>query len=161
MVDRLLTIGVYGFTETAFFQQLAEAQVDSFCDLRSRRGMRGKQYAFVNSAYLQEALRQRGIRYLHLKELAPSDAIREAQKIADRRQRISKQQRETLDDAFIERYQRERLATLDLPALIAKLENAHRPCLFCVERLPSACHRSLAAKFLSSHLGVEIQHLLP
>jgi uncharacterized protein (DUF488 family) len=161
VVDKLLTIGVYGFTEPVFFQRLIEAQVDLFCDIRSRRGVRGKQYAFVNSTRLQEALRQRGIRYLHLKELAPSDAMREAQKIADRRQRISKQQREVLDEAFIERYQRELLAALDLPLLLAKLENAHRPCFFCVERLPSACHRSLAARFLSSQLGVEIHDLLP
>jgi hypothetical protein len=33
--------------------------------------------------------------------------------------------------------------------------------LFCVEREPDACHRSLLAERLAADLGVEVVHLLP
>nr|MBA3379353.1 hypothetical protein [Chloroflexia bacterium] len=33
--------------------------------------------------------------------------------------------------------------------------------LFCVERVPAACHRSLLAERLAGDLGVEVMHILP
>lgn len=45
MLERLLTIGVYGKSETEFFDQLSRAGVDLFRDIRQRRGVRGSQYA--------------------------------------------------------------------------------------------------------------------
>ena len=53
---RILTIGVYGYSEEAFFQALQVAGVDAFCDIRSRRGVRGATYAFANSKRLQARL---------------------------------------------------------------------------------------------------------
>jgi hypothetical protein len=70
MKPKIVTIGVYGFDQESFFQALLNAKVDTFCDLRMRRGMRGSTYEFVNSSSLQKRLDELGIRYLHLKELA-------------------------------------------------------------------------------------------
>ena len=46
---KIYTIGVYGSSEEEFFGKLTESKIDLFCDIRQRRGVRGRQYAFVNS----------------------------------------------------------------------------------------------------------------
>ena len=69
---KIVTIGVFGFSEEAFFHALQTAQVDTFCDIRQRRGVRGATYAFCNSKRLQTRLAELGIRYLHRKDLAPT-----------------------------------------------------------------------------------------
>ena len=84
MKPNILTIGVYGFDEERFFQALLDAHVDTFCDIRRRRGMRGSLYAFANSANLQRRLNDLGIRYLHIKDLAPDAGLREQQKAAEK-----------------------------------------------------------------------------
>ena len=75
MKPKIVTIGVYGFDEAGFFRALQEARVDTFCDIRDRRGVRGSTYAFVNSQRLQTRLTNLGICYLHRKDLAPSKAV--------------------------------------------------------------------------------------
>lgn len=95
MKPRLITIGVYGFDSDSFFRALLDAHVDTFCDIRLRRGMRGSEYAFVNSTRLQQQLQQLGIRYMHIKELAPSQSIRDQQKIEDKQNRQAKRTRKT------------------------------------------------------------------
>ena len=52
----IYTIGVYGSSEKEFFQKLADHGIDSFCDIRLRRAVRGSQYAFANSQRLQGKL---------------------------------------------------------------------------------------------------------
>lgn len=64
--------GVYGNSETEFFQKLLDEKITLFVDVRQRRGMRGSKYAFVNSTYLQNKLNELGIQYIHIKELAPT-----------------------------------------------------------------------------------------
>jgi len=44
------TIGVYNSTEKEFFDKLTKNNIDTFCDIRQRRGVRGSKYAFVNIA---------------------------------------------------------------------------------------------------------------
>ena len=61
---KVVTIGVYGFDEEHFFQALTDARVDTFCDIRQRRNVRGAQYAFANSKRLQRRLGELGIRYV-------------------------------------------------------------------------------------------------
>ena len=79
----IFTIGVYGFSEDAFFTALKDHEIDLFIDIRARRGMRGAKYKFVNSSYLQAKLKEMGIGYAHLKELAPTPRIRGLQEQAD------------------------------------------------------------------------------
>ena len=59
-------------------------RLDTFCDIRQRRGVRGATYAFANSQRLQVRLAELGIRYLHRKDLAPTKAMREVQAEADK-----------------------------------------------------------------------------
>lgn len=154
------TIGVYGYDETTFFQRLAEYPIDVFCDIRARRGMRGSEYAFANSQRLQARLAELGIPYLHVKALAPTEAIRDEQKAADKQADIKKRQRNMLSDAYIAAYQEQVLSSFDLDGFLQQLpQNASSICLFCVERVPEACHRSLAADYLAKHADATIYHI--
>jgi hypothetical protein len=159
---KIVTIGVYGSTEAGFFAALRTAQVDTFCDVRRRRGVRGSAYAYANHQRLEARLTEMGIRYLHCLDLAPSQAVRELQYAADRETRTAKRQRATLSEEFVNRYQEERLGAFDSRAFIRQLgPEARVVALFCVERAPVACHRSLLAERLQRDLGVEIVHLMP
>jgi len=131
--------------------------VDVFCDLRARRGVRGSEYAYANSARLQARLAELGIRYLHFKELAPSTDVRSAQYAVDRAEGVGKRQRRVLSPAFADAYCRERLERFDSADFVAGLGPEVRVvALFCVEREPAACHRSLLAARLAADLGVEV-----
>ena len=159
---RFVTLGVYGFREHDFFAALLRAGVDTFCDIRYRRGVRGSDYAFVNRARLQKRLAELGIRYVHLRELAPSPALRRDQAAADEAAGTAKRQRATLSERFVAGYQAQCLAAFDSRGFVARLGPAGRiVALFCVERQPAACHRSLLAERLHTDLGAEIVHLLP
>jgi uncharacterized protein (DUF488 family) len=159
---KLLTIGVYGFSEGEFFGALQAAGVDTFCDIRWRRGVRGSQYAFANSARLQQRLAELGIRYLHFPELAPSPEVRKRQAEADKEARIAKRKRTALSERFIESYRAERLSKFDSAQFIEAVgSEARKVALFCVEREPAACHRSLLAERLKQDLHLETEHLMP
>lgn len=158
---RIVTIGVYGFEEEAFFKALREEGVDTFCDIRARRGVRGSAYAFANSARLQRRLGEMGIRYVHYKQLAPSQSVRDRQNQADKKLGVGKRARKALGEAFIEAYQEERLADFDPTGFIEELGAARVVCLFCVEGAPEACHRSLVAGKLSHDLGLPVRHIRP
>lgn len=159
---KIVTVGVYGFSEEAFFETLREAEVDTFCDIRQRRGLRGSKYAFANSRRLQERLAQMGIRYLHRKDLAPTKEVRQRQKEVDEAGGVAKRQRTTLSPAFVDAYREEVLAAFEPQSLLDELEeDARVVALFCVEREPAACHRSLVAERLEQSLGLGIEHIVP
>jgi uncharacterized protein (DUF488 family) len=159
---RIVTLGVYGSTEAGFFAALRDAGVDTFCDIRLRRGVRGREYAFVNSRRLQAKLAELGIRYLHFKELAPSRAVRERQMAADKAERTAKRKRTELSKLFIAGYCEERLQGFDSGKFVEQLgPGARVVALFCVERAAAACHRSLVAERLHRDLGLEVVHLTP
>jgi hypothetical protein len=69
---KLVTVGVYGFTADTFFEALQCAGVDTFCDIRWRRAVRGREYAFANKTRLEQRLKSMGVRYLHFRDLAPT-----------------------------------------------------------------------------------------
>jgi len=158
---KIATIGVYGATEAGFFAALRDAGVDTFCDIRARRGVRGSEYAFVNSKRLQSKLTELGIRYLHFKELAPSETLRKRQYAADKLDRVAKRKRTELSELFVNGYHEER-RDFDSRKFIEQLgPDARVLALFCVERAPAACHRSLLAARLQRDLGLEVVHLTP
>src|SRR4029079_2390580 len=74
-VERVVTIGAYGFTAERFFAALREAGVDTFLDIRQRRGVRGAEYAFANHGRLTASLEGMGIRYLHERGWAPRQGV--------------------------------------------------------------------------------------
>ena len=158
-LPRIVTIGVYGLSETEFFASLQNAQDDLFCDNRRRRGVRGSEYAFVNSQRLQRRLAELGIAYQHVKKLAPGEAVRQAQAKADKAAKIAKRQRTGLDQAFIDAYRETVLVDFSPQAFLAELSpDVKTVAFFCVERAPEACHRSLVAQTFAN-LGLEVEHL--
>lgn len=158
----IMTIGVYGSTEQSFYSTLVENHVEVFCDIRSRRGMRGSQYAYVNSKYLQQRLAQLGIEYHHFKILAPSEKIREQQRALDHAQRIGKRERIGLGEEFENSYKREILPNLNVQEFFSQFNlNISRLCFFCVEAEPQACHRSIVAEYLASQPNLSVVHLYP
>ncbi len=159
---KLVTIGVYGYDEAGFFAALEAAHVDTFCDLRRRRAVRGAQYAFANRVRLEARLEALGIRYLHFLGLAPSQTLRARQYAIDKTQHVSKRQRATLGADFIAGYMDECLAQFNSADFLAQLgPEARTVALFCVERDAVACHRSLVAARLHTETGVEVINLAP
>jgi uncharacterized protein (DUF488 family) len=158
----LFTVGVYGSTDVSFFTALREVTIDTFCDVRQRRGMRGGKYRYVNSTALQSRLEREGIRYIHLKELAPPDEVRAIQRDRDLRDEILKSERERLAPEFIDAYREKCLASFTpqrLREFVGPL--ASRVVFFCVERDPLACHRSLIVEEIARQTNWPVCHLQP
>ncbi len=154
------TIGVYGFDGGTHVAALGAAGVDLVLDVRQRRGVRGRAYAWANSQRLQSALAAAGIAYRHLRELAPTTELRQLQYREDARTGVGKRSRVLLAAEYRVRYEREILDRVDLPALFGALE-CSLPALQCVERDPHACHRSLIAARVHDRLGWAVEHILP
>jgi hypothetical protein len=161
MIEKIYTIGVYGTTEASFFGALQDVKIDLFCDIRQRRGVRGSLYTYVNSNSLQVKLAERNIGYLHLINLAPTQAIRDALSERDKQRKIAKRQRTTLDEAFIQAFEQQVLDPFNIDAFLETIGEHQRICLFCVECKPDACHRSLVALKLSQVLKIPVEHLTP
>jgi len=154
------TIGVYNSTEQEYFDKLTENNIDTFCDIRQRRGVRGAKYSFVNSNRLQLKLNELDIRYGHIIDLAPTSDIRNLQKEVDAQQGELKRDRNSLGKAFTIAYKNIILNKFDFDSFIVKLEEvgASRVVLFCVEEKPGACHRSIVTDRLEK-TGYNITHL--
>jgi uncharacterized protein (DUF488 family) len=155
------TIGVYGFDQEAFLAALARARVLKLLDVRQRRGVRGSEYAWANSARLQAALADVGIEYRHHKELAPTTALRQLQYAEDERRGVGKRSRVELAPEYRERYTHEILDQVDLEPIVASMPADGVTALLCVERDPEACHRSLIAIRMAAEHGVSVRHLKP
>jgi uncharacterized protein (DUF488 family) len=156
---RIVTIGVYGRSEAQFFDTLTQAHVDLFCDIRARRGVRGSEYTFVNSQRFQARLAEWAITYRHIKELAPSDDVRQAQYRADKANKTAKRQRTDLHPAFIQAYEQGILNDFSPQTFLESIPpEVNTIAFFCVERAPEACHRSLVAQCFAD-LGLEVKHL--
>jgi uncharacterized protein (DUF488 family) len=160
-IKRLATIGVYGFTLDAFLRTLSEADVRLVIDVRQRRGVRGPQYAWANAKRLQAALAEAGMGYRHHPELAPTTELRQLQYREDDRLGVGKRSRTELAPEYRERYIGEILDSADLDGLLAELPDAGAGALFCVERDPEACHRSLIADRIAAEYGMPVTDLRP
>ena len=155
------TIGVYNSTENEFFQKLIDNKVDTFCDIRQRRAVRGSKYAFVNSNRLQNKLSELDIKYGHILKLAPPVEIRELQKQADLQKGELKRERQALGEVFQTEYKKQILENFDFETFIENLENigASRIVLFCVEERPEACHRSIVSNKLQDKFNYKVTHI--
>lgn len=158
---RLATIGVYGFDAQRFLSTLLEHDVAVLLDVRQRRGVRGREYAWANAQRLQAALAETGIAYRHLRALAPTTELRQVQYAADALQGVGKRNRAVLAPAYVDGYEREILAPADLTPVLEALPERGAAALFCVEADPEACHRSLVADRMAAEHGVEVVHLRP
>lgn len=160
-MNKVVTIGVIGYSADEFFQALQDAGVDTLIDIRRRRAVRGREYAFANSQRLQARLAELGIRYVHRLDLAPPESLRRIQKAADSAAGVSNRRRAALDAAYVDAYEREVLNSFDARALPAELPGEARVvALLCVERQPAACHRALVATRLGEVLDVKVEHIV-
>lgn len=116
------TIGVYNSTEQEYFKKLTDNNIDTFCDIRQRRGVRGSQYAFVNSNRLQQKLNELDIKYGHVIDLAPTTEIRDLQKEADEQKGELKRDRNKLGQVFTIAYKDRILSKFDFDSFIDKLD---------------------------------------
>ena len=157
----MVTIGVYGFNGESFLQRLRQADVRLLLDVRQRRGVRGSVYAWANSLRLQAALAGARIAYEHHPELAPTTELRQLQYAEDNRQGVGKRSRRELAAEYTRRYTTEILDRADLTPIASALPSSGTTALFCVERDPEACHRSLIAQRLTEQHDVTIEHLRP
>ncbi|MDX6623958.1 MAG: hypothetical protein QOE75_1890 [Solirubrobacterales bacterium] len=156
----IATIGVYGFQADSFQAALAEAEVELLLDVRQRRGVRGSEYAWANAGRLQAALSKAGVGYTHLKELAPTTAMREAQYREDERRGEGKRSRTELSGEYVSLYTEQVLDAVDLEPVVRWI-GPSRAALLCVERDPEACHRSLIAARLERDWGFGVRDLRP
>ena len=140
--------------------------------------MRGSKYNYANSSYLQAKLKELGVYYAHLKELAPTKEIRALQWEADKEEKTLKRERTGLSSAYIKEYKKEILKIykrradrvidphemLDRAKQLAEfaIDNPlQRYVLFCVEAEATACHRSLVAARFSHKTGGKVKHIKP
>jgi uncharacterized protein (DUF488 family) len=159
-VPTIATIGVYGFDRDSFLAALREAGVELVLDVRQRRGVRGSEYAWANAQRLQAALTEAGIAYTHLKELAPTTELREAQYREDDRRGEGKRSRTVLAPAYVEGYTEQILDPADLEPVV-RWVGSQKATLLCVERDAEACHRSLIAARLRGEWGFAVEDLRP
>jgi uncharacterized protein (DUF488 family) len=152
---------VYGFTAEEFLAALRAAGVTQLLDVRQRRGVRGAEYAWANAKRLQAALEEAGVEYRHHPELAPTTELRRLQYAEDDRRGVGKRSRSELAPAYRDRYTAEILDRADLSAVVDELPAEGAAALFCVERDPEACHRSLIAARLAAEHGLSVEHLRP
>ncbi len=157
----MVTIGVYGFDAETFLGRLRHADVRLLLDVRQRRGVRGPEYAWANSRRLQTALARARIAYEHHPELAPTTELRLLQYAEDDRRGVGKRTRRELAAEYSRRYTTEILDRADLTPIVSALSQVGTAALFCVERDPEACHRSLVARRLAEQHQITIEHLRP
>ena len=161
MLGRVVTVGVYGSTVDRFLAALRDHGVDVVLDVRQRRGVRGPEYAWANSQRLQRALADAGFAYRHLKELAPTTAMRQAQYAADAAKGEGKRNRTELSDVYSRAYLEQILDPADLDELLGDFDDSVTGALMCVERDARACHRGLIAERLADEYGVPEEHAVP
>lgn len=158
----LYTIGVYGTTARAFFEELTKHGVDALIDIRRRRAVRGSLYTFANAERLIAELEERGIAYKHVLGLAPDMETLSLQGEADEKAHQRKSERQELSQAYKTQYVARTLETFDFAALAEELKAFRAPAIMCIERIPQACHRSLVAPKLQAALKArEVVHLQP
>lgn len=142
----MYTIGYEGRELSAVLGKLIDEGVRILVDVREVPLSRKK--GFSKRAF-EEALREHGIRYLHVRELGCPKAIRDSYK-ADRDWK-------TYVQAFCGYLRRQEAAL----AAVAQWVGDSRACLMCFEMDFSKCHRSIVADALARKCDLEIVHLRP
>jgi uncharacterized protein (DUF488 family) len=158
-VRTIATVGVYQSSLEDFLDKLQRHRVAMVVDVRQRRGVRGREYAWANSRRLQAALEKAGVRYQHVPEVAPTTELRQLQYREDARLKVGKRSRIELAEEYRRRYLHEVLDRVGLGVVLASLPDEATTALLCVERDARACHRSLIAARLHDQCGVPVVDL--
>ena len=161
-VKRVVTIGVYEWDRHAFLEALRAGDVRVLLDVRQRRGVRGREYAWANAVRLQHALGSERVAYRHHRELAPTTELRHLQYAEDWGESVGKRSRVELARIYRSPGTRARSSShVDLARIVAELPLDGAGAIFCVEADPEACHRSIVAERLAAEHDVVVRHLLP
>lgn len=155
------SIGVYGTSEESFFKKLRDSKIDTFCDIRNRRSVRGALYSYANANRLQTKLITEGIRYIYVPDLSPTEEIREIQREVDKKEGVLNSKRENLNGVFKNAFRKKILAKFNFKKFLDDLERqgAKKVALFCVESDANACHRSLVTEKLYADFNCSITHI--
>lgn len=143
---QLFTIGYEGKDLATFLDCLEENAIDCLVDVREIAFSRKK--GFSKTA-LATALEDRGIQYVHTKELGSPTPLRKALKANG-------------DYGTFFRGMEEHLGTQ--PDSIERVYNRvteMKCCLMCYEKLAAMCHRKVVAKKIKERdgNGMEVKHL--
>jgi uncharacterized protein (DUF488 family) len=160
-MQAVFTIGVYGWDEERFLVALRSSSVDEVWDVRDRRGVRGRDGAWANATHLAAGLSSAGMGYRHLRELAPPTELRRRLQQDDRDHGRRHRDRVELPPWFIQTYREQVLDKVDLAGLLDGPGRPERPALLCVEGVPTACHRALAAEAIAELAGIQVHPLSP
>ena len=145
MIEKIVTIGAYGYDADRFFAALQGAGVDTFCDVRRRRGVRGSEYAFANRARLEARLAELGIRYVFVGDSLggrPDDPAC----YVDGRVDYDRVREQPFFQRGIERVQ-------------AAHAQQSRVVLMCSEGKPEQCHRTKLIGETLVALGIPVVHI--
>ena len=137
-VSIVLTIGYEGSTIEDFVETLRSAEVQVLID--RKRGFSKRAFS--------EALKEAGVRYIHLRGLGDPKAGREAARRGDMK-------------AFQKIFRTHLAGESAQLALQEALEItlAERTCLLCFERDHSGCHRSIVAEEMVQRERVQVRHI--
>ncbi len=146
MSTRLFTIGYEGADLREFLDCLERNAVECLLDVREIPFSRKRGFS---KTPLARALEERGIRYVHFKELGSPGAIREELKAGRDYGKFFREMEEYL------------------AAQIDGIEQAYSYigrmtcCLMCYEKLADVCHRKIVASRIKERdgNGLEVEHL--
>ena len=142
----LCTSGYQGQDVAAWSARLLAHGIEVVVDVRDLPLSRKKGFS---KSQLKALLGERGIKYLHVKELGNPKVYRDAL-------------RQGLDFEEFARIFRRRLETKTTTLEeLSELAAAHRVCLLCYEEDPTTCHRSLVAESVVRRRpeAIEVVHL--
>lgn len=142
----LCTSGYQGKDAAAWSARLLAYGIEVVVDVRDLPLSRKKGFS---KSQLRTLLGERGIKYLHVKELGNPKVYRDAL-------------RRGLDFEEFARIFRRRLETKTTTLEeLSELAAAHRVCLLCYEEDPTTCHRSLVAESVVRRRpdAIEVVHL--
>jgi uncharacterized protein (DUF488 family) len=144
-VPTLATIGYEGKTQEEFLGELAAAGIERVIDVRAVAASRRPGFSKIA---IGNALRERGIDYLHLRPLGTPAAGREAA----RKGRIGEMRR-----IYAEQLETDEAALAMEQALAAASER--KSALLCYEAEAPGCHRSMLAERMVARRGFEVVDL--
>jgi uncharacterized protein (DUF488 family) len=141
----LHTIGYEGCSIEDFVSTLAHAGIDTLIDIRDVPISRKR--GFSKRSFTQ-SLAERGITYVHLRELGDPKPGRDAARRGDIQgfQRIFRSHLEGED-------------AQDGLTSAVEIAFGSPSCLLCFEREPACCHRSIVAEAMSARADIQIRHL--
>ncbi|GAK59910.1 hypothetical protein U27_06896 [Candidatus Vecturithrix granuli] len=144
---QIYTIGFTKKTAEYFFESLKKAGVKRIIDVRlnNTSQLAGFTKRDDLTYFLKEICQ---IEYLHLPELAPTQAILDAYK-------KEKGDWKVYEAHFLQLLQDRRIEDTLSPEIV------DRGCLLCSEGKPERCHRRLVAEYLKERWGnIRIEHLV-